>query len=152
MCGHMLDPQYIAEVLSQKRPRDIIAITACGEAENLGLTGMTATINTGQNRVNSGIQTFGSDLVGVFTFRDQYSCLRPDNARLPYLLKLTDDDPTYSAALVLADQALAGTLSDLTHGSTHYFAPNEVESPPDWAVGPPRFTCGNQLYYRVKPY
>lgn len=148
----MIDPGQLADALANMRPRNIIALVAVGESDSLGLTGMTATINTGQNRVNSGVTTFGSDLVGVFTFRDQYSCLRTDNARLPYLLKLTDDDPMYGAALVLADQALSGTLKDITNGSTHYFAPNEVESPPDWAVGPPRFTCGNQLYYRVKPY
>lgn len=132
--------------------RNVIALTAVGEADSLGLTGMTATINTGQNRVNSGVTTFGSDLVGVFIWPEQYDVWLPNNSRLPTLLKLDEDDPSYSVALILADQALAGTLEDVTNGSTHYVNPKLVRILPSWAAGKPLFTCGLQIYFRVKPY
>jgi hypothetical protein len=132
--------------------REVIARTAVGEADILGLKGMQATINTGQNRVNSGVRTFGSDLVGVFTWPEQYSCWNPDNQRMPFLLKMSDDDPMLSAALVLADQALAGTLPDITNSSTHYFNHLIVDRPPDSYQGVNLFVLDPHWYYRAKPY
>lgn len=147
-----MDKGLLAQTLAAMRPRNVIAMTAVGEADDLGLTGMTATINTAQNRVNSGVTTFGVDLVGVLTWPWQYSTLNANNPRLPFLLKMNDNDPMYAAALILADQALAGTLEDITSGSTHYVNPKLVDPLPDWATGIPRFTCGQQLYFRVSPY
>ena len=132
--------------------REVIARTAVGEADILGLRGMQATINTGQNRVNSGVKTFGSDLVGVFTWPWQYSVWNAGNPRIPFLLKMTDDDANFSAALALADQALAGTLEDITNASTHYFNHLTVDPPPDSYQGVNLFVLEPHWYYRAAPY
>lgn len=147
-----MNKSQVKDMLANTSPRQVIAMCAVGEADSLGLTGMTATINTGQNRVNSCVTTFGRDLVGVFTWPWQYSCFNADNPRLPFLFKMGDSDAMFSAALVLADQALAGTLKDITDRSTHYVNWKTVNPMPEWATGTPRFICGPHNYYRVSPY
>jgi len=133
-------------------PREVIARTAVGEADSLGNAGMQATINTAQNRVNSGVKNFGIDLVGCLTFPWQYSVWNAGNARIPFLLKMDRDDYSFCMALDLADQALAGTLDDITNGSTHYFNHLTVKNYPSSYLGINLFELEPHWYYRAKPY
>lgn len=139
-------------ILLAMPPREVIARTAVGEADSLGSTGMQATINTGQNRVNSGVRTFGSDLVGVFTFPEQYSVWNEGNARIPFLLKMDRDDYSFCMALDLADQTLAGELKDITNSSTHYFNHLTVRHYPLSYLGVNLFVLEPHFYYRAAPY
>jgi N-acetylmuramoyl-L-alanine amidase len=129
--------------------REKIARTAWGEADILGLTGMQATINTGQNRIASGETWWGDDLDSVFIHPWQYSCWNSDNKRLPAILSVDETDPNFADALGLADQALAGNLIDITDNSTHYFNHLIVNPPPASFQGTPLFVLEPHWYYRA---
>lgn len=153
------DQLYAYKHLFQRPAREVIALTALGEADCLGDVGMIATINTGQNRLSSGIKWWGNDLPSIFlhagkTGIHQYSCWNADNPRLPSLLEIreTNPKPQYGSpfcdALMFADEAMAGTLADITNGATHYYSTDIPK--PSWARGrEPTFTLGKHVYYRI---
>jgi N-acetylmuramoyl-L-alanine amidase len=137
-------PDDVQRIIDQMLPREAIARTAWGESDCLGTLGIWATINTGQNRLNSGIRWWGHDLKSIFlhagkTGIHQYSCWNADNPRLQKILALTEENPIYREALDLADFALAGNLADITCHASHYYNHEIIKTPPSWARG--RTTC-----------
>lgn len=134
--------------------QEVIARTAYGESDCLGLKGMCATINTMQNRLKSGVKWWGKTLKDIALYKidapyHQYSVWNSDNKRLPHILSVTDADDNYMLALTLADTALSGELADITKGATHYYNPDIVKTP-SWARGRSSvFQLGSTMFYRV---
>lgn len=136
--------------------QEIIAKTAWGEARSLGIPGMTATINTGQNRLASGVtwwESRGEDVAdtlrSIFLFHLQYSCWNSDDPNRALMLSVDKTDEQYSAAMCLAALALNGELSDITSGATNYFD-QRMPKPPDWSIGKvPCFAIDPHSYFRL---
>lgn len=129
--------------------REIIALTAWGEARGLGSEGMQATINTGCNRVQSGITWWGKTLREVFLKPWQYSCWNATDPNRPKLLSVDAFNPKYSIALGLADTALSGQLDDLTNQADSYYD-DRMPSMPVWAHGlAPCFIYDTQRYFKT---
>lgn len=134
-------------------PREKIARTAWGEARGLGITGMTATMNTMANRLASKRTWWGNSLESIATFGRhgifQYSCWNLKDPNDQKLLNVTSDDVQYQQALVLADQLLAGTLPDVTNGADSYFD-KRLPRWPVWYLGlSPCWTLGPHLYFNT---
>lgn len=134
--------------------QDTLARTAWGEAANMGVAGMTATLNTVVNRMKSGETWWGTNLPDICLFQSrgihQYSCWNSNNRQLPKILSVTAGDVLFRVALELASRAIAGTLDDLTDGATHYFNHNITNPVPDWALDKtPLFVLEPHWYYRV---
>lgn len=111
----------------------VIALTAWRENDEGGTDGMQSVINTLQNRA----ARRGTDMYTEAIRPMQYSSIAPppemkardsEAARWPAL-----NDSAYATALQLAEQALDGTLADITGGATNYYALS-MEEPPDWAA------------------
>jgi len=129
--------------------QEVIAKTAWGEARSLGSDGMQATINTGQNRVASGVHWWGTTLRSVFLYPYQYSCWLTGDPNRSKLLQVTESDPQYAIAMQLASAALSGSLPDITGGADSYYAIS-LPKPPKWAEGlSPCFEIGAHLYFRT---
>lgn len=129
--------------------QEIVARTAWGEARGIGSDGMRATINTGQNRVASGVHWWGTTLRSVLIHPWQYSCWNHNDPNRSKLLSVTAADAEFAIALELAAHALAGVLVDITNGADSYYA-SSMPTPPKWAEGlSPCFEIGNQLYFQT---
>jgi hypothetical protein len=98
----------------------ISALTAWRECRNAGTAGLTAIINVIVNRA-SRVSPYT-----VCTQHAQFSSISmpgPESYLWP-----GDQDPQWLEALSQAEQAAAGTLPDLTNGSTLYYAPHGISS------------------------
>jgi N-acetylmuramoyl-L-alanine amidase len=130
--------------------QQVLALTAYMEADSMGWRGMTATLNTVQNRLSSGVVWWGKSHRDICLKPWQYSCWNADNKRLAYLLsKLPVNDMVYSTSLALARLTLSGTLGDVTGGATHYVNHELVRPLPKWAAGAPLYKLEPHWYYRV---
>lgn len=109
---------------------DIVARTAWGEARNTGRDGMHAVINVIANRVHNP-RWWGQDWTGVCQQPAQFSCWNLDDPNRPKMLSVTDNDRVFRIALDLAQQAIDGTLPDVTGHADHYYATASPE--PYWA-------------------
>ena len=135
--------------------QQVIARTAWAEARSLGSLGMQLTINSGQNRVNSGRTWWGNSLRNVFTCCNvegvyQYSCWNAGDPNGPLAI-ITDPnlDSNYAAALDLAQQALDGSLPDRSNGADSYFD-RRLPRWPTWSLGrKPTFMLLPHLYFNT---
>jgi type II secretory pathway pseudopilin PulG len=100
----------------------VSALTAWRENRQSGQSGLQSILNVIQNRAKK----TGDDPYTVCTTHEQFSSISmpgPEDILWP-----TDSDPQWQTALALAAQAAAGTLADLTGGSTLYYAPASIPS------------------------
>lgn len=135
---------------------NIIARTAWGENRSLGHDGMQGTINSGQNRLASGVRWWESwspkpaDILrSVFLHHEQYSCWDDGDPNRAKLMAVTAADPQFAIALLLATAALAGTLPDITNGADSYVA-GSLKVLPRWTNGlQPVALIGGTKFYRT---
>lgn len=100
----------------------VSALTAWRENRQSGQSGLQSILNVIQNRAKK----TGDDPYTVCTTHAQFSSISepgPEDILWP-----TDSDPQWQLALALAALAAAGTLGDLTNGSTLYYAPASIPS------------------------
>lgn len=101
----------------------LLAITCYRENRGGGITGMTSVANAIMNRVAKK----GTDAYSECTEPLQFSSITAKgDAQLGLWPK--DSDPEWQQALSIASQAAAGTLVDLTNGSTLYYAPAAIKT------------------------
>lgn len=133
--------------IDQFTDQEIIAKTAWGECRGGGNNGMQGVVNTGFNRIRSGIIWWGQTPREVFLHPFQYSCWNATDPNRPKLFSVTEDDPQYASAMSLATFALAGTLPDIVSMADSYFS-NLLPKLPKWAEGlTPVATIGHHQYY-----
>jgi hypothetical protein len=126
--------------------RTILALTARGEFDENGVPGWTTILNVIVNRSLTGQRRWNADLRHLCLQYEQFDCWfpGPDCNRI---MAIPSNDPDLQVALGLADQALAGTLVDLTDGATSYY--DTSISPPYWAVGKtPCFIMDKIRFYK----
>jgi cell wall hydrolase len=129
--------------------RHIIALTSWGEARSLREDGMQATICVVQNRLASGVVWWGTSLRDICLKPWQFSCWNENDLNRPQMLALADDDPDMIIALRLADEALAGALTDNTNQADSYYD-IDVRELPIWSIGrSPVAQIGTQLYFKT---
>lgn len=123
---------------------DTLARTLWGEARGEGRAGMQAVANVIRNRaLRPG--WWGRSIAEVCLRPWQFSCWLKDDPNREKLLRVSDDDPAFVLARAIAAQALAGGLTDLTGGATHYHA---VDAAPGWAKGrTPCAVIGRHAFY-----
>lgn len=128
-------------------PVQAAARTAWGEARGEGRQGMQAVLNVIGNRAGHP-GWWGHDIAGVCQARAQFSCWDADDPNRTKLLTVTDADPQFREALVLAGCLAAAHLPDLTGGADHYF--DRRGATPYWAKGAfYRCTIGHHAFYRL---
>jgi N-acetylmuramoyl-L-alanine amidase len=124
---------------------DILARTVCGEARGEGITGMHAVANVVMNRV-AHPRWWGETVKGVCLKPFQFSCWTLGDPNRPVILNLDTRFSVYRSAQILAQQALAGTLPDVTNGALNYYARGTPE--PKWAFGKtPCAILGNHIFF-----
>jgi spore germination cell wall hydrolase CwlJ-like protein len=132
--------------LSQFSDMGIVARTIYGENRGGGIEGMQSVANTIMNRANAP-GWWGDTPRAVCLKPKQFDCWIPTDPNYEVITELNDSNPAYSDALDIAQKALAGTLIDLTHGATYYFA-QSMPAWPHWAVGHvPCATIQGQLFF-----
>lgn len=123
---------------------DTLARTLWGEARGEGRAGMHAVANVIRNRA-ARPGWWGRSIAEVCLRPRQFSCWLPDDPNRAKLLRVAEDDAAFVLARDIAAQALAGGLSDLTCGATHYHA---IEIAPGWAKGrTPCVVIGRHAFY-----
>ena len=80
----------------------------------------------------------------------QFSCWNKNDPNLPKLLDVTEErDPWFAAAMGIAFNVIAGSVTDPTRGATHYKA-NSLPWPEAWGEPvPPLLNEGGQSYYII---
>lgn len=97
---------------------DAVARTIWGEARSEGRQGMQAVANVIMNRVAS--SRWPNDVIGVVKQPYQFSAWNFGDPNRAAMQSVTAADPAFRAALEIAEQALRGTLPDITGGANHY--------------------------------
>jgi hypothetical protein len=135
--------------------QQVLALTAVGESDDLGETGMTETICTAINRAKANLEWMGgSDVKAVCLARNQYDVWWPQtgNADRQRVLDIAQNNPSYRpyiAALGLAANALAGDLADVTNNAVSYYDSDECPEP-GWAKGKtPCHVNGARIFYNL---
>lgn len=134
---------------------EVLARTLWGEARGEGLDGMAAVANCVMNRVQLDLHNdgkpdwWGEGVAAVCQKPWQFSCWNTNDPNRAKLLAVTEEDPFYRDALVIAAAAVSGKLRDRTRGATHYYAPKVVHAPAWVDKGELRAKVGDQLFYRV---
>lgn len=95
-----------------------------------------------------GAPGWGHDVAGVCQAYAQFSCWDAADPNRAKLLTVTNADPQFREALVLAGCLVADHLPDLTGGADHYY---DHRGPvPSWAKGRAyRCVIGNHTFYRL---
>ena len=123
---------------------EIIARTAYGENRGGGSVGMQSVINVIFNRTNHGFEDSARE---VCLAPKQFDCWFPDTEDYRATVNAPDDDPSMVIALKLTQEAINGTLTDITNGACYYFAAS-MKQWPHWAIGhTPCATIENQLFF-----
>lgn len=97
---------------------DTVARTLWGEARSEGAEGMQAVANVIMNRVRD--KRWPSTPAAVATQKWQFSAWNHNDPNRAKLLAVTESDPAFAMALRIAEQAVSGSLADITNGATHY--------------------------------
>lgn len=115
--------------MNKKDDLDILARTIWGEARGEGQKGMEAVACVIMNRVKANKWFTGYLLIDhnrVSSVAEtclkpyQFSCWNENDVNLEKLKRVGTEDPFFSLALNIANQALSGRMKDFTHGATHY--------------------------------
>lgn len=132
--------------MNQSDPIDTLARTIWGESRNQGREGMECVANVVMNRV-SRAAWWGNDVCSVSLHPYQFSCWNENDPNRPLVESVGGDDPQFTLALLIAQNAINGILKDWTGGSTYYFAGDNV---PDWAQGKtPTFVYGAHKFFNL---
>ena len=121
---------------------DYLARTIYGEARGEGARGMQAVANVVMNRVKAG-GWYGASVKDVVLKPKQFSCWNSDDPNRTIILAATAAQ--LKQARSIAEQAINGTLPDITGGATHYHAKSIT---PYWAASLKQTTTiGNHVFY-----
>jgi len=131
---------------------DVLARTLWGEARGEGTEGMQAVACVILNRVaiseSKAGYWWGNTIIEVCQKAYQFSCWNRSDPNFHQVQSVDERDIYFATALRVARRALAGTLSDPTHGATHYHADNIT--PPYWArTEKPVVKIGNHVFYKL---
>jgi len=96
----------------------IMAVTAWRENRGGGVPGMQSVINAITNRANRDKVSMYTECVRRLQFSSMTAVGDPELVLWPQ-----DTDTLWLQALQMAQQAVNGTLADLTHGAVDYYAP-----------------------------
>jgi spore germination cell wall hydrolase CwlJ-like protein len=136
------------------RDREILARTLWGEARGEGLAGQLAVAWTIRNRVFDGKDKswWGEGYAGVCLKPWQFSCW---NSNDPNYAFLSGAKPIpagqFKQAMEAANAVIDGTVDDMTHGATHYYA-TSMPKPPVWVKGAKlTLTMGHHKFYTAVP-
>lgn len=125
--------------------QEVLARTIWGEARGEKKEGMAAVASVILNRTRKG-GWFGETITQVCKKPWQFSCWNQDDPNCQKMLEITDMDPQYAQALVIAQKAVDGELPDSTGGATHY---HEYKILPKWAKDLKKTTqIGNHIFYK----
>ena len=123
---------------------DFVARTIYGEARGEGEEGMHAVANVIMNRVNAKTW-FGSSPKDVVLKEFQCSVWNVGDPNRAIIMAVTRDDPLFDTAYRIAEQAIEGTLPDITGGADHYHTTSVL---PAWAADLAfQAQIGNHLFY-----
>lgn len=124
---------------------EVLARTIWGEARGEKKEGMAAVASVILNRTRKG-GWFGETITQVCKKPWQFSCWNQDDPNCQKMLEITDMDPQYAQALIIAQKAVDGELPDSTGGATHY---HEYKILPKWAESMKKTTqIGNHIFYK----
>lgn len=133
--------------------QQILALTAVGESDKLGETGMTETICTVMNRVIANLHWMGgSNARNVCLAHDQYDVWwpvsgNPDRQRVLNIAAKTPSYGPYIGALGIAANALAGDLADVTNGAVSYYDSDVCDCPEDMVGKTPCYVNGARIFF-----
>lgn len=143
------------------RIQDQVLLALCVWRENRdhGREGMQSVANVIVNRTAKHGSTAWAEIVKPLQFSSITAKGDPELALWP-----ADDDPSWSAALDLAELAAAGVLQDITNGALLYYAPHSIKTtktiewldgsmipfPEDWNVNAVKPLCsiGGQVFFQ----
>ena len=127
---------------------EILAKTIWGESRSESDLGQRAIACVVLNRVNSGIGWWGRNVRDCCLKPFQFSCWNPHDTNYPKLLSVTVSDAIYAKDVIIAGNALAGALEDVTNGATSYYA-KSIKTP-SWAIGKiPCADIGAHLFFKL---
>jgi N-acetylmuramoyl-L-alanine amidase len=136
---------------------DVLARTIWGEARGEGEQGMTAVASVIANRVAIAKRHVGATgkphpefgdgtFAGCCQRHLQFSCWNLNDPNRLKLLAVDTSDSDFVKCLQIANEAIGGSLKDVTKGATHYY--ERHIPPPRWAVGKSQCaTVGNHLFF-----
>lgn len=127
-------------------PYDIAIPALCAWRENRGggRLGMQSVLNVLANRAQRRNSTLAREAVRPWQFSSMTAL--NDSQLVVYP---SPDDPQFATALELANEAIAGTLEDLTSGATMYYALS-MKTPPAWAASyTETATIQGQIFFKA---
>jgi len=134
------------QLAAEQLQDEIVAAVIIKEAGGEGNLGMQAVANVIHNRAKKSRQSH----FAVVTRKHQFECIAPVVVRkkMTYsqFVSNAKAHPKFSYAFELVKKMKAGSLPDVTKGSTHFHNPSMT---PYWAkVLPLRVTIGRHLFYQ----
>ena len=142
---------------------DILARTIWGEARGEPTAGEIAVGWTARNRAaiaaayeathGKAHQHFGDgSIASACQMRAQYSCWNQGDPNRAALISVSEDSSaSFRDCVKEAQQIIAGSLPDPTHGSCHYYS-TDLPDPPAWAIGhTPVAHIGKHLFFNDIP-
>lgn len=142
---------------------DILARTIWGEARGEPTAGEFAVGWTAKNRAKiaaaheakygTAHQHFGDgSIASACQMHAQYSCWNQgDPNRLEMISVSEESSASFRDCVKEAQQIIAGSVSDPTHNSTHYYS-TDLDEPPAWAIGhTPVAHIGHHLFFNDIP-
>ncbi len=130
---------------------DTLARTIWGEARGEGYEGMKAVANVVLNRYaqaqksTAKARQFGSTIHEICTKKYQFSAWLVNDPNYAKLVTVTRADPQFNTAYQIAQDALAGRITDNTRGADHYHTTAITAS---WSRGKqPVKQIGSHLFY-----
>jgi len=126
--------------------KEVLAKTLYGENRGGGEEGMHSVANVIVNR-SKNPSWWGDDIRSVCLKPAQFSCWNSNDPNYEVVINVTTEDAIYTLALDIADQAIGGTLEDITDGATYYFAKSMTHWP-KWAIDhTPCADIAGQLFF-----
>ncbi|WP_423803797.1 cell wall hydrolase [Paremcibacter congregatus] len=119
--------------LNRWRNIDVLARTIWGEARGEGRQGMEAVAAVIMNRFHASAWYSAPTVAGVAMKKYQFAAWNQNDPNYNQLINVDKTDPAFAQALEIASQAIAGKLSDITGGATHYYA--DYIAAPNWTEG-----------------
>lgn len=125
---------------------DILARTIWGEARGEGTAGMEAVANVVMNRYHAGNFPGSGSIAGVCRAYKQFSCWLPTDTNYQPMINVTSNDPQFSEALQISQEAVNGQLPDNTGGAVYYHA-TSISTPSSWGNRTQTAQIGNQVFF-----
>lgn len=110
---------------------ETFARTLWGEGRSTGAPGMTHIASVIVNRADNP-RWWGDDVVHVCLAPAQFSCWNVGDPNYQPMLAVTEGDPEFETAILIATRAMKRQLPDMTDGADSYYA--TWASPPSWAA------------------